>query len=147
MSLDVYLILEKPILKKETGIYARISGTTRELTIEEVRMRYPGSNIEEQEYETDEVFTANITHNLTEMANEAGIYKYLWKPEKLEITKAEELIEPLNQGLHRLKSEPKRYKYFNPSNGWGSYEELIRFVSNYLEACRQFPEAKIEISR
>lgn len=147
MSLDVYLISENPIIKKGTGVYARISGETRELSIDEVKDRYPNSAIEEQEYQTNEVFSANITHNLTEMASEAGVYKYLWEPEEMGKTEAKELIKPLGQGLHRLKLEPEKYKSFNPSNGWGSYEELVRFVSNYLDACRQFPEAKIEVSR
>lgn len=29
------------------------------------------------------VFSANITHNLGEMADKAGIYKALWRPEDL----------------------------------------------------------------
>jgi hypothetical protein len=32
------------------------------------------------------------------------------------------LIEPLKEGLHRLKSNPNKYKEFNPDNGWGDYE-------------------------
>lgn len=30
-----------------------------------------------------DVFWANITHNLGRMADEAGIYKHLWRPEEI----------------------------------------------------------------
>jgi hypothetical protein len=57
------------------------------------------------------------------------------------------LIEPLRQGLHNLKSEPERYKKFNPENGWGSYDGLVKFVENYLNACYEYPDADVEVSR
>ena len=45
--------------------------------------------------EVEELFNANITHNLGEMARKAGIYHYLWRPEEIDITFASELIDPL----------------------------------------------------
>ena len=95
----------------------------------------------------DELYWANITHNLNTMAIEAGIYKELWRPEELGIKLAGQLIEPLSLGLKRLEEEPERYKKFNPENGWGSYEGLIAFVSRYLRACIKNPEAEVSISR
>lgn len=147
MSLDVYLYNSTPTVKKGTGVFIRENGNTRELTIDEVKERYPESDVKEAEYETDEVYSANITHNLNTMAGEAGIYEHLWRPDEINITKAKELIEPLREGLHKLKSEPEKYKAFNPSNGWGSYEGLVRFVSNYLDACYENPEADVSVSR
>lgn len=94
-----------------------------------------------------EIYTRNITHNLNKMADEAGIYKHLWRPDEIGITKAGELIEPLKTGLALLKSNPERFKVFNPSNGWGSYSGLVSFVTEYLEACEQHPDATIEVSR
>jgi len=35
------------------------------------------------------VYDANITHNLGAMAEAAGIYKHLWRPEEIGITKAQ----------------------------------------------------------
>ena len=93
------------------------------------------------------VFDGNVTHNLTKMAAEAGIYQHLWWPEELNITKASELIEPLTTGLALLKAEPKRFEALNPSNGWGSYEGFWRFVESYLDACKEDPEAEIRVSR
>lgn len=94
-----------------------------------------------------DVYKRNITHNLNKMADEAGIYKHLWRPEEIEVTKAEQLIEPLAAGLALLQSHPDRFKAFNPSNGWGSYEGLVYFVQEYLEACRENPDADIRVSR
>ena len=45
------------------------------------------------------VFTSNITHNLGKMAEAAGIYKHLWCPEEIGITKAKQLIQPLKKDL------------------------------------------------
>ena len=93
------------------------------------------------------VFTANITHNLNEMAQAAGIYMHLWRPEEIGIAKAGELIEPLREGLERLKADPVKFEAYNAPNGWGHYEGLIRFVEEYMEACIAHPEATVEASR
>ncbi len=93
--------------------------------------------------EIKEVYSKNITHNLNEMAGEAGIYYCMWQPETLDITKANQLIEPLEKGLEKLKNDPNYYKGFNPDNGWGSYEGLVEFVESYLAACKEHPDATI----
>ena len=93
------------------------------------------------------VFEWNITHNLIEMAAEAGIYEYLWSPEEKGATTASDLIAPLEAGLELLKSDPERFKAFNPQNGWGNYEGLVEFVTEYLKVCRNFPACVIAISR
>ena len=94
-----------------------------------------------------EVYWHNITHNLGPMAKEAGIYQHLWRPEELGITTAQELIEPLTEGLAKLKADPKHYSEFNAANGWGLYEHFVPFVEDYLRACKENPDAEIEVSR
>ena len=94
-----------------------------------------------------EVFEANITHNLNEMAEEAGIYKHLWMPEELKIKEAHELIEPLTKALDDMKANPEHYKKFDPENGWGSYDGFIPWIEKYIKACKEHPEAQISISR
>lgn len=94
-----------------------------------------------------EVYWRNITHNLNRMATEAGIYKELWRPDEIGITKAAQLIEPLTKGLELLRSDPERFRAFNPENGWGSYEGLCNFVESYLAACRAEPDADVRVSR
>lgn len=95
----------------------------------------------------EEVFEANVTHNLNTMAEAAGIYKELWRPDEIGITKARELIEPLREGLAKMLEEPAKYEALNPSNGWGNYEGFLKWVRGYLEACEENPEADVRVSR
>ena len=138
MSLDVYLIRKRWISFDE--------GKT---------------HTEDQET----VFSANITHNLSEMAIHAGLYNVLWRPYLLTgyketgdhtkdweyedscDIKAKMLIKPIEKGLRQLKSYPERFKKYNPENGWGRYEGLVEFTEDYLTACREHPDAKVEVSR
>lgn len=91
----------------------------------------------------DSYFEANITHNLGEMAESAELYKCLWRPEELGITTASQLIVPLTLGLRLLKAEPLRFQKLNSPNGFGKYEHLVSFVSGYLKACIEFPDASV----
>ena len=125
MSLDVYL---------EAG------AGSRECVCDQCGHAHTNVNIVEE-------YNANITHNLKNMAREAGIYDVLWQPEELGLRKAQGLIPPLVVGLARLKSEPERFVSYNPSNGWGNYAGLVEFVENYLAACRAFPDADVRVSR
>ena len=97
--------------------------------------------------ESINVYHANITHNLNEMADSAGIYRHLWRPEELGIEKAGELIKPLRDGLQLMLNDPDRFTSFNPKNEWGSYSTLITFLHNYIHACKKNPDAEIVISR
>ncbi len=96
--------------------------------------------------EDETVYDANITHNLCKMASEAGIYEALWRPEEIGKTKASEIVDLLEKGLADLKSRPKYFEKFNSPNGWGMYENFVPFVEKYLNACREFPDAVIEVS-
>lgn len=115
-----------------------------------------------------EFFDVNITHNLGEMANKAGIYEALWRPyrlhkdwsntfegnyeeesefEKNANIKAKEIIEILEEGLIKLKEDEEYYKKFNASNGWGIYKHFVPFVEKVLEACKKYSNAIIGVSR
>lgn len=94
-----------------------------------------------------EVFWANITHNLNDMAEAAGIYKHLWRPEEIEITHASQLIEPLEEGLAKMKSDPGKYREYDSPNGWGKYDDFIPWIEKYIEACKQNPDAEVSVSR
>lgn len=102
-------------------------------------------------YEVDgnqiSVFDTNITHNLGTMAEEAGIYYALWRPEEKGYEKASDIIPILEKGLADLKEKPDFFRTFNSSNGWGIYENFVPFVEGVLEACKQYPNAKISVSR
>lgn len=148
MSLDVYLTMPTAQLHEGTGIYFRENGQNREITWAEWNERFPGKEpVVAQEYESGEVYSRNITHNLNKMADEAGLYKPLWRPDEIEITKAHQLILPLQVGLTTLTRDPEHFKTFNPENGWGDYEGLVDFVKDYLQACEKYPDADVSVSR
>jgi len=94
-----------------------------------------------------ELYEANVTHNLNTMADHAGIYKALWRPEEIEAYQAKDIIEVLEQGLNKLKNKPEHYKQFNPTNGYGTYDNFVIWVENYLNACKKYPNAMIEVNR
>ena len=94
-----------------------------------------------------EIFNQNITHNLGKMAEEAGIYKHLWRPEEIGITTAIDLIQPLKDGVALMEKDPERFKKFNAPNGWGMYENFVPWIKRYIEACELNPGAKVSVSR
>lgn len=96
--------------------------------------------------EEKEVFTANITHNICEMAEEAGIYKCLWRPYEIGAELAVDIIETLREGLAELKKDPVRFKKFDSPNGWGTYNDFVPWVEKVLQACIDNPDTKINAS-
>ena len=98
------------------------------------------------EIDRENVYWANITHNLTAMTTDAGIYYELWRPSEIGITKAHQLIEPLREGVKNMMQFSTRLKEFSASNGWGTYEQFVPWVQQYLDACIEYPDALIEIS-
>lgn len=93
------------------------------------------------------VFEANITHNLNEMADEAGIYMHLWHPEDIGIKKAADLIAPLKNGIAAMEADPQRFIAFEPENKFGTYETFLPWLKLFLAACEENPDAEIEVSR
>ena len=91
-----------------------------------------------------ELFSSNITHNLNKMAEEAGIYMHLWRPNELwENPTGADLISSLEEGLTNLKSNPEHFKQFDASNGWGTYKDFVPFVEKVLSACKEHPKASV----
>ena len=147
MSLDVSLISKTPTTKKGTSVFIRENGGNKELTVEEVREKFPNDVVKENEFETACVFDANITHNLNKMADEAGIYEACWRPEEIGATKASDIIPILEKGFEDMKARPEHFKKFDSENGWGTYKDFLPWVKSYLNACMKYPDAIIEVSR
>jgi hypothetical protein len=115
----------------------------------------------------EEVYSANITHNLGDMADEAGIYEALWRPHRLKEgynipeddydaeykyeeanpVKANEIISIIEKGLEDMKARPEHYEKFNSPNGWGMYKHFIPWIERYLEALKEYPESFVECDR
>jgi len=151
MSLDITLRMKgAQIVQEHSGIFVRKDGQTVEISVEEWNELHPGetpAKLDSYTEESDIVFDANITHNLRKMAEKAGIYQALWRPEEIGAETADSLILLLSGGLVNLISNPEFFKTFNPENGWGTYEQLVQLVKDYLKACIDFPEAIIEVDR
>jgi hypothetical protein len=100
------------------------------------------------EIDNENVYSANITHNLGGMADKAGIYEALWRPYRLRqeydipegnhdaewdfedgvTIVASEIIPILEKGLEDLKTRPEYFKEFDSPNGWGLYVHFVPFV-------------------
>lgn len=93
------------------------------------------------------IWSRNITHNLGGMANEAGLYKLIWRPEENGISTAGQLIEPLEKGIADMEADPERFKRHNAENGWGMYEHFLPWLKDLLAACKANPGAAVEASR
>lgn len=94
-----------------------------------------------------EVFSTNITHNLNKMADEAGIYYFLWRPDEIGATLAKHVTTPIKEGLERLKARPDYFKQFDTENEWGTYKDFIPWLEQLVIALDKNPEATIHISR
>lgn len=103
--------------------------------------------LEETPTEKQIVYSANITHNLGIMADKAGIYYALWRPEEKGWVYAKDVIPTLEKGLKKLKANPAKFEKYNAPNGWGMYEHFVPFVEEVLEACKAHPNAEIYVSR
>jgi hypothetical protein len=154
MSLDIWLISEKPVKRSGSGIFVRLNGQTKEITREEWGEMHHGREpvVFNGDEESHELYTDNITHNLGRMAREVelvdtNLYMVLWRPDELGLTVAAQLTGYLQDGYHKLTADPERYSEYNPENGWGNYDGLVRFTGEYLLACLRHPSAKIEVSR
>lgn len=148
MSLDLFINSSTPVRHRGTGVYIRENGTTRELqTKQEVLTYFPDAdpeNIVERTYEDDEYFHINLTHNLTDMADECNteykgkkttLYNLLWHPEELGVTTPDmQYVKALLNCYTQLRQDPDKFKQFNPSNGWGTYEQLVAATRRYIIA-------------
>lgn len=94
-----------------------------------------------------DVYDANITHNLSRMAREAGVYDCLWEPTESGFTTASQIIAPLEKGIAAMEAEPERFRPLDARNGWGTYEQFLPWLRNVLAACREHPDATIRVHR
>lgn len=135
MSLDVYLTTKRDEPTPADKAIALLRANDLEEMAWEIEARHEHGDIV--------LYTANYTHNCNHMAEAAGIYEHLWHPDRIGITKAGQLIVPLTVGLELMRSDPERFKKFNPSNGWGSYDTFVPWIARYLDACTEHPDADV----
>ena len=178
MSLDLYIHSRKPIRHRGTGVMVRDNGVTRELqTVEEVRAHFPDAQnldkIRIREWEDNELFHANMTHNLGKMAGHVPLpgvkttaYELLWHPEQADgITMTtehhrdeddgyewdEELavldaeyVRQATEALLYVGAHREELEPLNPDNGWGSYDVLHRFLRQLVHCLLEIPAEEYE---
>ena len=93
----------------------------------------------------ESIWVGNITHNLVNMALQAGVYEGIWHPEKRGIEKASQLIDILGEAISHMREKPDIYKKHNPKNAWGDYDGFLNFLVDYYHECREHPDAKIKV--
>jgi hypothetical protein len=103
-------------------------------------------HIHERNYQK-QIKHLNVTHNLVQMANALGVYDIIWRPEENGITECRQLIEHLEIAFKKMKANPQEYKKYEPSNGWGSLLTFESFLYEYIEVCKENPEALIKVDR
>ena len=96
---------------------------------------------------TFEIYSASVTHNLGKMAEEAGIYRHLWRPEEIGVKTAVDLIAPLAGAIVTMKADPGRFRALNPENGWGCFNNFVPWLERLLQQCQENPKAKVSICR
>lgn len=161
MSLDLYIISKELIPHKGTGIFDRRNGQNVELSLEEAQKMYPEWDIKEVIWDWDDIYWHNnITHNLTTMADKVQVnrrftlYNLLWRPEETDLLGKEmhpnkRYINLLSKGYDKLLHDPTLSVY-NPENGWGDYNLLVKFTEGYIDALnsiKDFSNYTIEADR
>ena len=88
-----------------------------------------------------------LTHNLGKMADKANLYYAMWRPEEINATHAIDIVDILENGVMYMIRNKDELEEFNPVNGWGDYDGLLKCAISYYQACLKYPEAVIEVSR
>ena len=101
----------------------------------------------EDDYEEARLASHNVTHNLNKMGEAVGLYQVLWSPEKVGITTASQMIEPLEKAIKELVANPDKYKAYNPPNGWENYDIFVSFCRSVLSTCEENPDAIVEVNK
>jgi hypothetical protein len=91
-----------------------------------------------------EVVSKNITHNLTPMWREAGVYYALYDSEG---ETAAEILPVLEKGLIKMLADPEKYKKLDSPNGWGTYEHAVPWLTELIAEFKKYPQGMISVSK
>ena len=146
MSLDVYIKYREP---KNANYFLDHPYT------------YSGlSDADKENYGIETEWSANITHNLGNMAEhipvrlengvETTLYYICWRPEEIRPAinvNTDTILEGLLQGINYMLLHRKELLKYESPNGWGTYAGFMKFLLNYKQACEDNPDCEIEVSR
>lgn len=86
------------------------------------------------------IWEGALTHNLAAMARACGLWEPMWGSAGKE-REASQVVEPIEQGLKRLRASQARLRKLEPSNGWGRWEDLEAVAVELLRQARAQPGA------
>jgi hypothetical protein len=167
MGLDIYIRDRKELNSEavETLEHVRdrlgelivdiTAGERPDVCISELRVCQSRIGSAADQLEPDYRARYSLTHNLSPMASAVSplFYTALWHPETLPLqypsiydkprsfANPEEIITIIESGLITLKSDPDEYKKYEPSSGFGTYQELVHVVEEYLATLRIVKDA------
>jgi hypothetical protein len=74
--------------------------------------------------------------------------KYTGRPQSSPLPDvSSEILPNLEAGLALMKTEPERFKPHSASNGWGTYEQAVPWLEDFIEQIKEYPDGVIGISR
>lgn len=97
-----------------------------------------------EKVEWTDIIERNITHNVTPMWHKAGVYNALYHSHEKQ---AYTIIPALEKGIEHMTNNSEEYIALNPENGWGSYATALPWLIGILQACKDYPETRIRISK
>ena len=93
---------------------------------------------------TVEIYEANVTYNLSDMYYKCIDTEYGYR--KLDGMKCDEALPILNNAIQDMITNAADYKKFNPANGWGSYDGLLKQMQQMRDCCEKNPDGIISVS-
>ncbi len=97
----------------------------------------------------------NITHNMGEMARNIPVgdkwtwtlYDVMWHGDENNLINTNDITVFLQNAVRYMKKNKEELQKFNPENGWGDYDGLLKTVEDFLESCVEFPNCRIDFDR
>ena len=90
------------------------------------------------------VINENITHNLVDMWEKAGIYDVLYNSNG---EKVKHILGALEKGYADMYDNPEEYRKLDSPNGWGTYVDAMYWLKNLIQQMKQYPDGIIGIDK
>lgn len=94
--------------------------------------------------DNEEIFDANMTHDVTPMWHKAGCYDALYMSDGQKAMDVRDIIVDAVVDMMKYKKE---YQKLDSPNGWGTYDDAFKFLLSVAVACCDFPEAIIGVDK
>ena len=136
MKLNLIIRSDKKYKSDKTGVFVRDSSGIRELqNLDEIKVYYPDfdiSQITQEYYKPVDIWTGEISHNLSYLAShikigKTNLYYYLWKPSEIGYDFInEKYVKGIKEGLDYLVTNSEISKYDSVEN--------IKSLTNFLQS-------------